>query len=42
MKVPLPGVGGYNDAISLTQEARLNMAYLMGSWVVVGAVSVFL
>ena len=31
-KVPLPGVGDYNDAISSTKETRLNMTYLAASW----------
>jgi len=31
-KIPLPGVGEYNEAISKTQEARLNMYYLAASW----------
>ncbi|EPE27894.1 hypothetical protein GLAREA_04685 [Glarea lozoyensis ATCC 20868] len=31
-KVPLPGAGEYNDAISRTQALRLNMAYLASSW----------
>ena len=38
-KVPLPGVGDYNEAISKTQEIRLNMAYMAASWVVVGGLS---
>jgi hypothetical protein len=41
-KVPLPGVGEYNDAISKTQEVKLNMAYLVASWVAVGIVSLVL
>ncbi|KAH7390188.1 hypothetical protein BKA64DRAFT_710743 [Cadophora sp. MPI-SDFR-AT-0126] len=39
-RVPLPGVGDYNEATKNTQEVRLNMAYLLGSWVVVGALNV--
>jgi hypothetical protein len=41
-KVPLPGVGEYNDAISKTQEVKLNMAYLVASWAAVGVVSLVL
>jgi hypothetical protein len=29
----------YNEAISKTQEVRLNMAYLAASWVVSGALA---
>ncbi len=36
MKIPLPKVGDYNDATTVTQEVRLNMVYLMGSWIGVG------
>ncbi|RDW61556.1 hypothetical protein BP5796_11448 [Coleophoma crateriformis] len=35
-KVPVPGVGSYNEAISKTQEVRLNMLYLIGSWTLCG------
>lgn len=35
-KIPLPGVGDYNDAISKTQEIRFNSAYLAASWGVTG------
>jgi hypothetical protein len=35
-KVPLPGVGEYNEAIGKTQEVKLNMAYLIASWAAVG------
>jgi hypothetical protein len=35
-KVPLPGVGEYNEAIGKTQEMKLNMAYLIASWATVG------
>jgi hypothetical protein len=38
-KVPLPKMGEYNEAISKTQEVRLNMAYLAASWVVSGALA---
>jgi hypothetical protein len=31
-KVPLPGAGDYNHAITETQRMRLNMAYLASSW----------
>ncbi|KAE9365164.1 hypothetical protein N431DRAFT_549443 [Stipitochalara longipes BDJ] len=41
-KVPLPGVGEYNDAISKTQEVKLNMAYLVASWVAVGVLGLVL
>jgi hypothetical protein len=41
-KMPLPGVGEYNDAISKTQEAKLNMAYLVASWAAVGVLSLIL
>jgi len=35
-KVPLPGVGEYNEAIGKTQEVKLNMAYLIASWAAMG------
>lgn len=38
-KIPLPGVGDYNEAIGKTQETRLNMVYLTASWLVVGIAS---
>lgn len=41
-KIPLPGTGDYNDAISITQEIRLNSAYLAASWCVAGVLSLFL
>lgn len=41
-KVPLPGVGDYNEAISKTEEVRANMAYMAGGWVVVGGLSLVL
>jgi len=41
-KVPLPGVGEYNEAISKTQEVRLSMAYMAASWVGIGGLSLFL
>ena len=41
-KVPLPGVGEYNDAISKMQEVKLNMAYLVASWAAVGVLSLVL
>lgn len=31
-KVPLPGVGDYNEAVSMTNRERDNMTYLAGSW----------
>jgi hypothetical protein len=31
-KVPLPGAGDYNEAITQTQTIRLNLAYLASSW----------
>jgi hypothetical protein len=37
--VPLPKISEYNEAISKTQEARLNMAYLAASWVVAGGLA---
>ena len=37
-RVPLPGVGDYNEATKNTQEVRLNMMYLIASWFVAGAV----
>lgn len=40
-KIPLPGVGDYNSAISKTQEARLNMYYLAASWSGVMLLSLF-
>jgi len=41
-KVPLPGAGDYNDAITNTQETRLSMAYLAVSWVATGGLSLIL
>ncbi len=41
-KMPLPGVGEYNDAITKTQEVNLNMAYLVASWAAVGVLSLIL
>jgi hypothetical protein len=41
-KIPLPGIGDYNDAISKTQEIRLNSAYLAVSWCVTGVLSLLL
>jgi hypothetical protein len=41
-KMPLPGVGEYNDAITKTQEVKLNMAYLAVSWAAVGLLSLVL
>lgn len=38
-KVPLPKMGEYNEAISKTQEVRLNMLYLAGSWVAAGVLA---
>ncbi|TVY85914.1 hypothetical protein LAWI1_G008608, partial [Lachnellula willkommii] len=35
-KIPAPKMGEYNEAVSKTQEVRLNMAYLAASWVVAG------
>jgi hypothetical protein len=35
-------VGEYNDAITKTQEVKLNMAYLGVSWVAVGVLSLIL
>lgn len=39
VRMPLPGTGDYNEAISKTQEARLNMAYLAAGWVASGVLS---
>jgi hypothetical protein len=41
-KLPLPGVGEYNEAIGKTQELKLNMAYLIASWAAVGVLSLVL
>lgn len=41
-KMPLPGVGEYNDAITKTQGVKLNMAYLIASWAAVGVLSLIL
>ena len=41
-KMPLPGVGEYNDAITKTQEVKLNMAYLGVSWAAVGVLGLIL
>jgi hypothetical protein len=41
-KMPLPGVGEYNDAITKTQEVKLNMAYLIASWAAVGILGLVL
>ncbi len=41
-KIPLPGVGEYNDAIGKTQEVKLNMAYLIVSWATAGVLSLVL
>lgn len=41
-KLPLPKAGDYNDAISITQEMKLNMSYLIGSWAVVGFLGLLL
>ena len=41
-KMPLPGVGDYNDAITKTQEVKLNMAYLAVSWAAVGVLGLIL
>jgi hypothetical protein len=38
-KIPLPGVQDYNDAISITQQVRLNSAYLAASWCVAAALA---
>ncbi|EKD14291.1 uncharacterized protein L3040_008359 [Drepanopeziza brunnea f. sp. 'multigermtubi'] len=38
-RIPLPGVGDYNAAMRNTQEVRANMAYLVASWVAVGALA---
>lgn len=41
-KVPLPKMGEFNEAISVTQEVRLNMMYLILSWGVVGTLALVL
>lgn len=41
-KVPLPKTGDYNDAIGATQEVLGNMIYLVGGWVVLGALGLVL
>ena len=41
-KMPLPGTGDYNVAITKTQEVRLNMSYLAASWVACGVLAVVL
>jgi len=41
-KLPLPGVGEYNEAIGKTQEVKLNMAYLIASWAAMGVLSLVL
>lgn len=35
-KIPLPGMSEHNEAITRTQETRLNSLYLAGSWVLAG------
>ena len=40
-KLPVPGLGEHNRAIGKTTEVRLNMAYLMASWVGVGVLGLF-
>lgn len=41
-KLPIPGLGKQNEATGKTQEVRLNMLFLMGSWVGVGVLGLFL
>ena len=41
-KIPLPGVGDYNEAISKTHQVRLNMVYMAAGWVGLGILSIFL
>jgi hypothetical protein len=41
-KIPLPTVGDYNDAVGITQDVKLNMTYLVGSWALVGVLGFFL
>lgn len=38
-RIPIPGVGDYNEATKRTQEVRLNLAYLLTSWIGVGMLS---
>jgi hypothetical protein len=35
-KMALPGMGENNDAITRMQELKLNIAYLVAGWAVVG------
>ncbi|TVY13821.1 hypothetical protein LARI1_G008551 [Lachnellula arida] len=39
-KIPAPKMGEYSEAVSKTQEVRLNMAYLAASWVVAGVLAI--
>jgi len=41
-KIPLPGMGENNDAIGHTLEVRLNMLYLIGSWLGVAVLELVL
>ena len=42
VRVPLPGTGDYNEAISKTTEVRLNMLYLIMGWGVSAVVGLIL
>lgn len=37
-KIPLPGVGDYNDAVGMTNRERGNLMDLVASWAVVAVV----
>jgi hypothetical protein len=41
-KMPLPWMGDFNEAMTKTQEVRMNMAALALSWIGIGAVSLVL
>jgi hypothetical protein len=41
-KVPLPDVGDYNETTMKTQDVRLNMAYLIFSWIATRGLSLML
>lgn len=41
-KIPLPGVGDYNEAIGKTQEVKLNMAYMVVGWGVIGVLGLII
>lgn len=41
-KLPLPKTGDYNDAIGATQEVLGNFIWMVGGWVVLGALGLVL